>query len=120
MKKSTLLLAVVLVTVVATRAQQGRWAAPDDATAKLILDAEEQWEEAACNHNKSPETILADDFWATATDGTYYGKTEEVKDTQDRSKSARECNISDSKVRLSGDNLAMVYGNNQKGRGHAA
>jgi hypothetical protein len=102
--------AIAVLTVVTTLAQQGGWAPSDDATAKFILDAEQQWEEAACNHNKSPETILADDFWGTAPDGTMYGKAEEVKDTADSSKSARECHISDTKVRLFGDNLAMVYG----------
>ena len=104
------LLAVVFVTIFASQGQQGRWAAADDATAKFILEAEEQWEEAACNHNKSSESILADDFWATAPDGAQYGKEEEVKDTQDSSKSARDCHISDTRVRLFGDDVAMVYG----------
>lgn len=110
MRMGVSLLALVLITVVASQGQQGRWAAAEDTTAKFILDAEEQWEEASCNHNKSPETILADDFWATAPDGTRYGKQDEVKDTQDTSKSARDCHISDTRVRLFGDNLAMVYG----------
>jgi hypothetical protein len=76
--------------VITTQAQQGRWAPSSDATAKFILEAEQQWEEAACDHNKSPETGLADDFWGTAPDGTQYGKEEEIKDTEDPSKSARE------------------------------
>ncbi|MBZ5600489.1 MAG: nuclear transport factor 2 family protein [Acidobacteriia bacterium] len=75
-----------------------------------MLDAEEQWDEAACSHNKSPETVLADDFWGTAPDGTTYGKAEEVKDTQDPSKSARQCHQIDPRVRIFGENLAMVYG----------
>jgi hypothetical protein len=110
MKTSMSLLAIVFVTILASQGQEGRWAAADDASAKFILEAEEQWEEAACNHNKSPETILADDFWATAPDGTQYGKAEEVKDTQDSSKSARDCRTSDTRVRLFGDSVAMVYG----------
>lgn len=110
LRQSLTWLSVVVVAVIAAQAQQGQWATADDATANFILDAEQQWEEAACNHNKSPETILADDFWGTGPDGTRYGKADEIEDTQDTSKSARECHISDSKVRLFGDNLAMVYG----------
>jgi hypothetical protein len=109
-KLSTTLLVVAVVTAITAQAQQAQWAPADDPTAKLILDAERQWEEAACNHNKGPEQILADDFWGTAPDGTQYGKTEEVKDTEDPSKSARDCHISDSRVRLVGDNVALVYG----------
>ena len=103
-------LAIVIVTVIATQAQQGRWLPADDATAKFILDAEEQWDEAACSHNKSPETVLADDFLGTAPDGTTYEKAEEVKDTQDTSKSARQCHQIDPRVRLFGENVAIVYG----------
>src|SRR5713101_6157837 len=33
-------------------AQQGRWAAADDTTAKFMIDAERQWAEAACTHNR--------------------------------------------------------------------
>lgn len=110
LKQSMTLLLIAFVTANIMQAQQGRWAAADDGTARFILDAEQQWEEAACNHNKSPETILADDFWGTAPDGTQYGKAEEVKDTEDPSKSARHCHISDSRVRLFGDSVALVYG----------
>jgi Domain of unknown function (DUF4440) len=111
MLKRMTLLWIVVVTAIIAQAQQGHWAAADDASAKFILDAEQQWEEAACNHNKSPETILADDFWGTAPDGTQYGKADEIKDTQDLSKSASECHISSTKVRLIGNDLALVYGN---------
>src|SRR5215472_4082321 len=109
-KQSVTWLTMTVVMTITAKAQQGRWLAADDATAKFILDAEQKWEEAACDHNKSTETILAEDFWGTAPDGTRYVKAEEVKDTEDSSKSARECRISDTKVRLFGDNLAMVYG----------
>jgi hypothetical protein len=47
----------------------------DDATAKFVLDAERQWQEANCDHNKITEKILADDFWGTLPDGTGYGKS---------------------------------------------
>jgi hypothetical protein len=102
--------AMVIITVTTTQAQQSRWLPADDATAKFILDAEEQWDEAACTHNKSPETVLADDFLGTAPDGITYTKAEEVKDTQDTSTSARQCHQIDPRVRLFGENTAMVYG----------
>jgi hypothetical protein len=42
--------------------QQGQWAAADNPTAKFMIDAERQWAEAACTHNKIAEKILAEDF----------------------------------------------------------
>lgn len=111
MTRSLAWLSMMIVTVIMTQAQQGRWLPADDATAKFILDAEEQWDEAACTHNKSAETVLADDFLGTAPDGTTYTKAEEVKDTEDTSKSAQQCHQIGSRVRLFGDNVAMVYGN---------
>jgi len=90
--------------------QQGRWLSDEDATAKLILDGEEQWDEAACTHNKSPEVVLADDFLGTAPDGSRYGKAEEIAGTQDRARSASQCHQIGPKVRLFGDSVAMVYG----------
>ncbi len=47
-------------------------------------------------------------FGALFPMGAAYGKAEEVKETEDRSKSGRECRISDTRVRLFGDNLAVV------------
>ena len=110
MKQGLTWLALAIVAVISTQVQQGRWLPADDATAKFILDAEEQWDEASCSHNKSPETVLADDFLGTAPDGTTYTKAEEIMDTQDTSKSARQCHQIGPRVRLFGENLAMVYG----------
>ena len=110
LKQSMTWLAMAVVAVIIMQAQEGRWAPADDATAKFILDAERQWQDANCDHNKITERILADDFWGTLPDGTGYGKAEEVKETEDPSKSGRECRISDTRVRLFGDNLAVVYG----------
>jgi hypothetical protein len=104
-------LTLAILMAIPTQAQLGQWAPADNATAKFILDAEQRWEEAACDHNKIAEAILADDFWGTLQDGSQYGKMEEVRATQDKSKPTRECKISDTKVRLFGDNLAVVYGN---------
>ncbi len=98
------------VTVVTARGKQGQWAAADSATAKFIVDAERQWAEDACTHNKITEKILANDFQGTSPEGKRYTKSDEVADTADMSKTARDCRLIDAKVRLFGDNLAMVYG----------
>jgi hypothetical protein len=99
-----------IITPVAAHGQQGRWAAADNATAKFMVDAERQWAEAACTHNKIAERILADDFQGTSPEGKRYTKSEEAADTADLSKTARDCRLIDAKVRFFGDNLAMVYG----------
>jgi hypothetical protein len=102
--------AFAIITVVVAYGQQGRWAAPDDATAKFIVDAERQWAETPCNHNKIAETILAGDFQGTSPKGERYTKSEEVADTEDSSNTARDCRLTDAKVRFFGGDLAMVYG----------
>jgi Domain of unknown function (DUF4440) len=94
-------------TAASAQGQQGRWASADDQTAKFMIDAERQWAEAACTHNKIAETILADDFQGTSPDAKRYTKSEEVADTSDAS---RDCRLIDAKVRFFGDGLAMVYG----------
>lgn len=107
-----------IIAVVSAHGQQGRWATADNATAKFIVDAERQWAESACTHNKIAETILADDFLAigppdvqgTSLEGKRYTKSVVVADTADLSKTARNCRLIDAKVRLFGDDLAIVYG----------
>ena len=99
-----------IVTVVAALGQQGRWGAADNAAAKFMVDAERQWAEAACTHNKITEKILADDFQGTSPEGKRYTKSEEVAETEDLAKTARDCRLIDAKVRFFGDNLAIVYG----------
>ena len=96
--------------------QQAQWAAADDVTAQYIIDAERQWAEAACTHNKIAEKILADDFQGTSPEGKRYTKSEEVADTQESSNTARDCRLIDAKVRLFGDDLAMVYGSESSAR----
>ena len=90
--------------------QQGQWAAVDNPTAKFMIDAERQWAEAACTHNKIAQKILADDFQGTSPEGQRYTKSAEVSDTADRSNKAKDCRLIDTKVRFFGDGLAMVYG----------
>jgi len=100
-----------MLIVTAAHGQQGRWAAVDDATAKFMVDAERQWAEAACTHNKITEKILADDFQGTSPEGKRYTKPEETGGgTADSSKIAQDCRLIDAKVRFFGDNIAVVYG----------
>ena len=99
-----------IMGVAAAGSQQGQWAPADNATATFMVDAERQWAEAACNHNKIAEKILAEDFQGTSPQGRRYPKSEEVADSADVSKTAQECRLLDAKVRFFGDELAMVYG----------
>jgi hypothetical protein len=104
------LISFATLTAVSAHVQQGQWAAPDNATAKLIVDAERQWAEAACTRNKITEKILADDFQGTSPEGKRYTKQQEMADAADSSKTARDCRLIDANVRLFGDSIAMVYG----------
>jgi hypothetical protein len=112
LNKVTAMALIVLasLTVVAAHRQQGQWAATDDPTAKFIVNAERQWAEAACTHNKITEEILADDFQGTSPEGKRYTKSEEVAEAAGSSTAARDCRLIDANVRFFGDNLAMVYG----------
>jgi hypothetical protein len=104
-------LMIFAMTAMATAyGQQGQWAAADNPTAKFMIDAERQWAEAACTHNKIAQKILADDFQGTSPEGQRYTKSEEVSDAADTSKSAKDCRLIEAKVRFFGDSLAMVYG----------
>ena len=98
------------ITVVTAHGQQGQWATADSATAKFIVDAERQWAEAACTHNRITDKILANDFQGTSPEGKRYTKSDEVADTADSTKTARDCRLIDAKVHLFGDTLAMAYG----------
>jgi hypothetical protein len=108
--------AFAIITVVAAYGQQGRWAAPDDATAKFMVDSERQWAETARNHNKIEEKILADDFQGTSPNGERCTKSEAIGDTADLSKMARDRRLIDAKVRFFGEDLAMVYGSESSTR----
>jgi hypothetical protein len=99
-----------IIAAVAAYGQQGRWATADDATAKFMMDAERHWAEAACDQNKIAGTILTDDFQGTSPEGKRYTKSEEVADTADSSKAARDCRLIDAKARFFGNDLAIVYG----------
>ncbi|UWZ81897.1 nuclear transport factor 2 family protein [Occallatibacter riparius] len=111
MKISSLQVALalgVLGASIPAFAQQSHWADAGDPTAKMMIDAERKWAEASCDHNRIAETIVAEDFWGTAPDGSRYDRAKEM--AGDQSRSARDCKLDGAKVRLFGDSLAMVYG----------
>jgi len=92
----------------------GFFTVPTGPTAAIHLKKDdflsEEWGAPQCTHNKIAEKILADDFQGTSPEGKRYTKSEEVADTADLSKAARDCRLIDAKVRFFGDDLAMVYG----------
>jgi hypothetical protein len=98
------------LTLHAAGSEQGRWAAANDATAKFLVDAERQWAESACTHNRITEKILADDFQGTSPEGKRYTKSEELVHAADSSNTARDCRLMDANVHSFGDSLAVVYG----------
>jgi hypothetical protein len=101
---------LAVISMAAALGQQAHLAAADDPTAKFIIDAERQWAEAACTHNKIAQEILAEEFQGTSTEAKRYTKSEEVADTENGSSVARDCRLLDARVRFFGDSLAMAYG----------
>jgi len=97
----------VITAVAAAPAQQGKWAAADDPTAKYIIDKERQWAESACTHSSVAE-FLAEDFQGTAPDGKRYDKAQALDN--ESSVSERDCRLDDAKVRLFGEDVALAFG----------
>jgi len=102
-------LGLAFVVVVTANAQQGKWAAADDATAKSLIDMERQWVESPCTHSLIVQDILADDFQGIH-DGKRYSKKEVVEEAKTSKDEARDCRLDDTKVHFFGDNIAVVYG----------
>lgn len=97
----------VITAVAAAPAQQGKWAAADDPTAKYIIDKERQWAESACTHSSVAE-FLAEDFQGTAPDGKRYDKAQALDN--ESSVSERDCRLDGAKVRLFGEDVALAFG----------
>src|SRR5271165_4959193 len=104
------LLTINLVLSSPAQAQESRWAAADDPTAKSLIESERQWAEAGCTHNGIEKTILADDFYGTAPNGSHYSKQEAVADAQNKKTSEEACTMYEVKVRFFGDSIAVLYG----------
>jgi hypothetical protein len=75
-------MAIGLMSWMPAQAQESRWAAADESTAKSLIDYERQWAEAGCTHDGIQKTILAEDFYGTAPDGSRYSKKKELADAQ--------------------------------------
>ena len=98
---------VILIT--AAQAQPSHLAAPDDKTAKFMIDMERKWAEGVCTNNGVVADLLADDFQGTNTHGGRYTKEDELRDEKGP-RSARGCALDDAKVRFFGENVAIIYG----------
>ena len=86
---------VAFVGAVAAEAQQGKWAATDDQTAKSLIDMERKWAEASCTHSLIVQDILADDFQGTSPDGgKRYSKKEAVEEAKTSKNEARAAGAS--------------------------
>jgi|ERR1700739_771766 hypothetical protein len=101
---------LALCFILPTSAQQGRWAAASDQTAKYLIDMERQWAESGCTHSGIMQTILADDFQGTAPNGSRYSKSEAIEREKTSNLQFRECHLNDAKVHFFSDNIAIVYG----------
>jgi hypothetical protein len=44
-------MAIGMMSWMPAQAQESRWAAADESTAKSLIDYERQWAEAGCTHN---------------------------------------------------------------------
>jgi uncharacterized protein DUF4440 len=93
----------------AADAQESRWAAAGDPTAKALTDWERQWAEAGCTHNGIEKTILAEDFLGTSPHGSLYTKQESLTPTP-KEKAEEGCTLYEVKVHFFGDSMAILYG----------
>lgn len=102
-------MAISLMSWIPAQAQESRWAAADEPTAKSLIDFERQWAEADCTHNGIQKTILAEDFHGTAPDGSRYSKKEAVAHAQSRTP-GEACAMYEVTVHFFGDAIAILYG----------
>jgi hypothetical protein len=91
-------------------AQESHWAAPNDATAKMLIDWERQWAEAGCTHNGIQKTILAEDFQGTAPDGSRYSKQQALAEASSEKTKESACTMYEVTVHFFGDSMAILYG----------
>lgn len=115
-RSMTIMVAVAALGCLATRslAQEARWGSPDDTTVKLITAIEEKWAKSSCGPQPELESVIADDFRGTSTDGHRYEKPEAI--AVDPKTFARDCRLGDVKVRFFGDSIAIAYGSESRVR----
>jgi hypothetical protein len=111
--RTSLQLAVFLVLVgspLALLAQASHWAKADDPVAKELIEMERKWAESGCTNNGIEASILAEDFYGIAPDGTQYDKKQSVQESLNTKTSERECKMHEVKVHFFGDAMAILYG----------
>lgn len=110
MKQSIYIIAAILLFGIGTAQAQdqvSRWLSPEDPIAKKITVVEKMWSDTSCG--PATETLnaaIADDFQGTSTKGERYGKAHATEQQHNR-----DCQLQQINVRLFGDSMAMVYGN---------
>ena len=102
-------MAIGVMSWMPAQAQESRWAAADESTAKSLIDYERQWAEAGCTHNGIEKTILAEDFLGTSPHGSLYTKQESLASTSNE-KPEEACTLYEVKVHFFGDSMAILYG----------
>ncbi len=100
-------MAMGFISWMPAQAQESRWAAADESTAKLLIDYERQWAESGCTHNGIQKTILAEDFYGTAPDGSRYTKKQALAESPAREEA---CTMYEVTVHFFGDAMAILYG----------
>lgn len=100
---------ISLIVGTPAHALDSRWAAAGDPTAKALIDYERQWTEMACTHNGVIKTILAEDFYGTAPDGSRYSKKDALATAQSAALE-EACTMYEVTVHFYGDAMAVLYG----------
>ena len=89
-------------------AQDARWGSADESTVKFMTASESKWANSACGAQPDLNTVIADDFQGTSTNGNRYPKADAV--AADAKPQARDCRLDEIKVRFFGDSIAVAYG----------
>lgn len=89
-------------------AQDARWGSPDESTVKFMTASESKWANSACGAQSGLDTVIADDFQGTSTNGHRYPKADAI--AADEKPRARDCRLDEIKVRFFGNSLAVAYG----------
>jgi hypothetical protein len=94
---------------VPAQGRQSHWASADDKNAQYMVDMERKWAEGVCVDNGVVAGLLAEDFQGTSTTGGRFTKADELRDEKG-AHTAHDCGLDETRVRLFGDNVAVVYG----------
>ncbi len=111
MKKSIYMIAAILLFWIGTaqaQNQSGRWASPDDPSAKAITALEELWAHTACSSVPAAlKAAFAEDFQGTSPIGKRYGRPTSWGGEGDDT----DCRLQQIQIRLFGNSVAVAYGN---------